>query len=274
MDKETMIGSITNSLTNDVIWISPGYEGRTALAGTYTGKNQVLAFLKGIFSRIDIDEVKREFDIIQGNCRNIHTNIKGYVPSTGKRFDLAVVFETRPASHGIDYVRMFFDTYRFELALTNDGGAKDIVDIKIPSTEPPANIPFDSAEIVNNIYTLFWKGQLDQAFNYCAENIVWHHGGVSPAMPFSPEYVGISGVRNYVTTLLTYTAIEKVEIVYYVREGNLWDAMVKETYRVLATGKCYDLWTINTWRINSDGKAVEYFAKPDIQEMHLAFLPD
>lgn len=59
----------------------------------------------------------------------------------------------------------------------------------------------------------------------------------------------------------------------YVTEGDRTDVVLLEHWTVFATGRSYFVHTVNSWRVNGQGKLMGFINYPDVDEVAAAYVP-
>lgn len=259
-------------LPEDMTWSMTGWRKDVIpFAGDYVGRRDIGAFFHRYFHSIRVKDYDFEYKLMDGDHVSWHFRMVAQVPSTGKTFDVEFVHIWTFAADGRPMaVRAYYDTQLMAEAFTV-GGPAYLVDRKNPTDDYVVRASaYDVQALVTTLYDNFYAGNLPAVFAMVTDAVYVYFQGKDN--PQSGEYHGFAGVQQFVMNLAGTAYPYDIQR-FYVTEGDRTDVVLFEHWTVYATGKSYHVHTVNSWRVDDQGKLMGFINYPDIDEVAAAYVP-
>jgi len=140
-----------------------------------------------------------------------------------------------------------------------------------------ANSMVSKDSVVKNtvkLYQKFLKNDQKCFEGILDKNVVWEYEGVEGTVPFAGTFNGKEGVSSFWKAYLKAVSLEKIQLNYYLHEGNTLHLHWIEWGVAKSTGKKYVLETAQVWVFNTKGQIVRFHWYNDTFAMWNAFQPN
>lgn len=111
--------------------------------------------------------------------------------------------------------------------------------------------------VQEHIYANFEAGNVEGLMGALSDDIVWTHHGPRDRIPFAGTWKGKAGVGAFLQAFLGSAEPVFVNVKGMVASGDTVVVLIRESYRVRATGKAYETDVAHIWKIVG-GKAVQF----------------
>ncbi|MCL6589851.1 MAG: nuclear transport factor 2 family protein [Firmicutes bacterium] len=132
----------------------------------------------------------------------------------------------------------------------------------------------DILKRISKIYRQFHKNQVKSLNKIVSNDITWNYEGVKDVVPFTGTYQGKTGVKDFWKTYLTTLNFTKINLRYYVHDGNIVHLHWTEEGIVKSTNKQFVMETVQRWEFNDQGEILKFRWYNDTFAMYHAFQPD
>ncbi|HWR72517.1 MAG TPA: nuclear transport factor 2 family protein, partial [Nitrospirota bacterium] len=239
-------------------------------AGLYSGRDEILHLFEDYFAAVRIREYHFQYRLIDGDYVSWHFRLVADVPSTGKTFDAEFTHVWQFDGGRPVFCRSYYDTQLLVEAFTA-GGPTWLMDRQNLNDDfEVRRTPYDIQSMVKTVYDLFFTGDIPGVFALLADDVYVYFKGKDN--PQSGDYHGFSRVLQFVYNLAG-TAVPYDISRFSITEGDRTDVVLFEHWMVFATGKHYYVHTVNSWRINEQGKLMGFINYPDVDEVAAAYVP-
>ncbi len=263
---------IAEMLPDDISWHMIGWrEDVVPFAGLYSGHEEILRFFNDYFAAIKIREYHFQYRLVDGDYVSWHFRLVAEVPSTGKSFNAEFVHVWQFDGRGKPvFCRSYYDT-QLQVAAFTVGGPTQLTDRQNRDDHFRVGCtPYDVQGMVKALYDLFYSGDIAGVFGMLADDVYVYFKGTDN--PQSGEYHGSAGILQFIYNLAGTAALNDVTR-FYITEGDRTDVVLLEHWTVFATGKSYHVHTVNSWRVNGQGKLMGFINYPDVDEVAAAYIP-
>lgn len=260
------------SLPEDMTWNVTGWRTEVVpFAGAYVGRRAIWEHFRDYFGAIDVLRYRFEYKLADAEHVSWHFRLTGRVPSTGKTFDAGFVHVWKFGEDGRPVTcRTYYDTQLLAEAFTV-GGPRRLADRRDPDDDHQVrSTPYDVEALVAQVYDRFYGGDIPGVFAMLSEEAAVYFQGKDN--PQSGEYHGFDGLLQFVMNLAGTARPDAIER-FFVTEGDRTDVVLFEHWTVYATGKSYHVHTVNSWRVDAQGKLLGFVNYPDVDEVAAAYVP-
>jgi ketosteroid isomerase-like protein len=247
--------------------------GRVPLSGVYEGSGEIRGYFRRLFRTVEIRDAQLQYQLAEGDFVSSHVRILAYIPTSRAEIDLETVFVFRFGSCGfIREARMYYDTQAWTRAFGNEAGGRVYTDTRNPEDDyivSAGETPV--AELVDGLYDLFYAGEIPAVLELLSDDAAVYFKGDPATYPFAGVYRGTAEILNFVGNLAG-TAVPVEVDRFMISEGDRCDMVLFEKWSVFHTGKTYQVHTVNSWQIDSEGKLLGFSNFPDSLEISLAYI--
>ena len=264
--------AVADMLPRDATWHQIGWrEDVVPFAGTYVGRKALQHFFSAYFAAVDVEDFAVEYTLASGDYVNVHLRLVGRVRPTHQTFDAEFVHVWHFDSSGKPlFIRSYYETSLQVDAFTPGRGAS-LADLKDPDdTFEVLPTSYDVEGMVRTLYDNFYVGNFPVALAMAAPDVAIYFKG--KGFPFAGEYHGLDGAMQFIYNLAG-TAVPYQIDRFQVTQGDRTDVVLFENWHVPSTGKDFHVHTVNSWRVNADGKLMGFINYPDGDVMIDAYTP-